>query len=130
MYTYKFLSNVCSVNQYEQVRELRFIKGNQQKIFFQLCKDDRRYMPEGDTNAVIVSFDSLDDDLKIERSASQPYADDKSIWCVIIGAGDCIGYDAMSISVVETVGGMDTTICFQQEGELVIVPKGQDKGFM
>lgn len=131
MYEYKFLSDVCSVNQYTQVRELKFLQGNQQKVFFQLCKGDIRYIPQGvDSNSVVVSFGSLDEDKRIERTATQPYADDKSIWCVTIGAGDCIGYDAMSVELTETSGASTTSICFQQKGELVVIPKGQDKGFM
>jgi len=136
MFGFKFLSDVCGVNSFTPVRELRFIKGNQEKIYFQLCTtsasgQSTRYIPQGsDSNTIIVNFDSLDDDRAIQRTATQAFADDKSIYCVTVGAGDCIAYDGMTLEIQEVSLGVTKTICALPLGELVVVPKGQDARFV
>lgn len=136
MYVFKFLVDVCDVNNFKHTRELRFIKGNQQVIYFQLqsVKSDGfhlRYMPQGvDANNVMVSFDNLDDSKVIQRMAAQPFPEDPSIYSVIVGSSDCIAYDGMTVTLTEVTGANSSEIKFLADGDLVVIPSGQEARFI
>lgn len=136
MYVFKFLTDVCDENNFRPVSELKFIKGNQQTIYFQLCtlrydNTQIRYIPQGvDSNNVIVNFDNLDDNKVISRVASQPFASDKSIYSVIVGSSDCLAYDGMTVTLEEITGANTVTKKFLSSGTLVVVPSGQEARFI
>lgn len=97
----RMLDSVGSVNNFDYVDQVSFTQGDTVDVYFQLIDvtqdkvaqqfkpAGRRYMPTA--GAVLqVTLDNIDDDVKIVRAASQPYALDPSIWKVSLLATDSI----------------------------------------
>lgn len=93
--TARLLQNALSVNVFELVNQIEFTEGDTPSIFFQLIDatldksgdgfspPGRRYMPA--VGATLnVTLDSLDNAKRITRAASQPFAQDPSIWKIDI----------------------------------------------
>lgn len=99
----KMLKNVSSVNHFEYSSTSFLSEGGTNDIYFQLVDLDKVYYPAVDTSAlpnnpvrympitgatVGVIFDSLFDDAEITLAASQPFAQDPSIWKVTLAADE------------------------------------------
>ncbi len=104
-----FLDKVVNVNQFDQALELELVRGNEGKIFFQIVDSDsfddcaevyRRVLPQGTTLEVNVTFLDINENFTVERAAAQPFADDKSIWCVDVLATDRFAPNSMMVSLV------------------------------
>ncbi len=89
----RILANVVNVNTFDHATEACFTEGDGPAIYLQLIdasKDradkgfhppGRRYAPaSGATLSVVV--ENIDDDLKLTRTATQPFTNDPSIWMV------------------------------------------------
>ena len=89
----RMLDSVNGVNSYEQVSCVRYFEGDAPAVYFMLIDlsldraeagympSGRRYVPAaGATLSVLL--DNLDDARKCSRAATQPFAQDLSIWCV------------------------------------------------
>lgn len=107
---YCFLDNVKDVNSYETASELELVRGNAGKLYFQLvdanaplsddCDVYLRYLPDAGATVTAV-FDHLADSKKIERTATQPFANDPSIWVVDILATDQIALNSLEVTLTE-----------------------------
>jgi hypothetical protein len=95
------LDGVGSVNDFTYVDVVEFTQGDQVDVYFQLIdasKDKalqqfkpagRRFMPAAGAT-LQVTLDNIDDDKKVTRAASQPFAGDPSIWKVSVLSTDVI----------------------------------------
>jgi hypothetical protein len=101
----RFLIDVANVNSYEHAAQLEFNAGDTQTVHFQLIDGaldraeqgfspaGRRYMPPAGSTLQITML-NVDDAKKVVRFASQPFAQDPSIWAVSI-----LGTDPLKGSV-------------------------------
>ncbi len=112
----QFLNDVSSVNSYERVTAAEIYAGDSQTIYVQLIdasldRSDqsfnppgRRYMPPAGST-VKVTFLNIDDKKTINRTASQPFPQDPSIWSIPILSSDPLaGTSAMNLSLTEPSG--------------------------
>jgi len=95
----RFLLDVANVNSYEHAAQLEFNAGDAQVIHLQLIDAaldraeqgfspaGRRYMPPAGSTLQLTML-NIDDAKKVTRFATQPYAQDPSIWAVSILATD------------------------------------------
>ena len=97
----RFLNDVASVNSFEYAQEAEFTEGDPASVYFQLTDASldksvdgfvppgRRYVPaSGATLQCII--ESIDDSKEITRFATQPFANDGSIWRLDFLASDKI----------------------------------------
>lgn len=90
----KILKNVANVNSFQYDEQAYLSEGSTNEFYFQLVdlgrltygKDSQefpdhplRYMPQAGAT-VSAEFDSLEDDEKFSVNATQPFANDTSIW--------------------------------------------------
>ena len=87
----KFLKNVADVNSFQYVSQWDISEGSTQKLYFQIIdklKEDIRYMSQATVYSIELVFPSIDEDVTITKSATQAFADDKSIWYVELLASE------------------------------------------
>lgn len=109
------LRDVSGVNSFEVDQVWETTEGNETSLYFQLIDasldrssdgfspSGRRYMPAASSSLSVV-IDSLDDAKRITRYASQPYAQDGSIWKLDIlstDAGKVKGTPTLRFKLVE-----------------------------
>lgn len=87
----RFLNDVANVNSFEHADVAEFTEGDASSIYFQLIDSSldksidgyipagRRYVPAAGAT-LQVTVESLDDSKEIVRFATQPFAQDGSIW--------------------------------------------------
>jgi len=100
----RFLKNVADVNCFQYVDEWDISEGSAQTLYFQVVdklKDDIRYLSQATTLSVSVTFLSIDTDEEIEKTATQPFSDDKSIWCVSLDADEVPNSGAVVFTLTE-----------------------------
>ena len=130
----RILANVVTVNAFDYATEARFQEGDAATVYVQLVSPDRlpasqnynpsglRYMPQG-TAALAVTIDSIDVAKKITRSATQPFAQDPSIWSFPVLAADALaGTMSLNLQLTETVtvGQVVTTTATRARLESVL----------
>jgi hypothetical protein len=94
------LTDVQNVNSYEVVPgEITWTEGDVLTFYFQLCDisldtsaqgyspPGRRYVPAAGSTLTVI-LENVDDDKKITRTATQPFATDGSIWSISILSSD------------------------------------------
>jgi hypothetical protein len=93
--------DVSSVNDFRYKTELQSIFGDPVDLYFQLFDEDKnlstksyespglRYIPQA-LSTLQVTFRNLDDTKNVVRYASQPFAQDLSIWKISVLATDPI----------------------------------------
>jgi len=99
----KILKNVSGVNHFEYGSTAYISENNVNEIYFQLVDLDKTLDPKNDYSALpnyplrympatgatlSVIFDSLFDDAQFEKAATQPFAQDSSIWKVELAADE------------------------------------------
>jgi len=99
----KMLKNVSNVNHFEYTATTYVAEGGVNDIYFQLVDLDKVYYPGIDTSTlpnnplrympatgstIDVIFDSLFDDAQFVKTATQPFAQDASIWKVSLAADE------------------------------------------
>lgn len=97
----KVLKNVANVNSWYYSNQAHVQEGQINEIYVQLVDLDKvpgndkssvlpdnplRYIPQGAVNALEATFPSIDDAADLVVSATQPFADDKSIWKITLSA--------------------------------------------
>ena len=115
----KFLKNVENVNSFQYVPQWDISEGSAQSLYFQIIdkqKEDIRYMPQDAPITVKVFFLSIDDDQIIEKTATQPFTDDKSIWKIDLLVTDVPNSGAVKFSVDEN----GTTVTFKVSQAIVV----------
>ena len=104
-----FLNQVLDVNNFQPASEITLIRGNDSTLYFQIvdagsfedCVESyKRVMPQGTTIEVQVTFLDVDETFTIERMATQPFPDDKSIWSVEILSTDRLAPNSMMVSLI------------------------------
>lgn len=96
----KILENVSGVNHWNYASEANVYEGQVNEIYIQLVDISKaihidsvigeipeypmRYIPQGSSIAVAAVFPALDDSEEFSIAATQPFADDKSIWKITI----------------------------------------------
>ena len=87
----RFLNDVANVNSFEHADVAEFTEGDAASVYFQLIDSSldkavdgyvpagRRYVP-ATGSTLQVTVESLDDSKEIVRFATQPFAQDGSIW--------------------------------------------------
>lgn len=107
------LDDVTSVNGFQFANQIWFTVGDSPTIYFQLIDDskdrvDQGFVPAGrrfvpaDGATLSVVFDSVDMSRQVTKVATQPYAQDPSIWSVTIVSTDTIlGTVNMKLSLTE-----------------------------
>ena len=109
----RMLENVGSVNAWENTQQVRFFQGDGPAIYFQLIDLNhdraeqgfspagRRYVPSAGATLFVV-LDNIDDARKVTRAASQPFAQDPSIWMIQLLATDtCRGTVNLKLTLLE-----------------------------
>lgn len=110
----RMLENVVDENTFDHAPDgARFTSGDAPVLYFQLIdlnKDEskqgfspagRRYVPEDDADLEVV-LDNIDDDLKLTRSATQPFDGDPSIWSLELMTTDHVeGTVTMRLTLTE-----------------------------
>jgi hypothetical protein len=101
----KFLKNVANVNCFEYTSQWEIAEGSAQSLCFQITdkhKNDLRYLSQATViDAVTVIFPSIDEGQVIVKTATQKWADDKSIWCIELDADEVPGSGAVQFSITE-----------------------------
>lgn len=110
----RMLNDVNSVNSWENADSIQFTKGDVVDIYFvtidasldtaseNFLPPGRRYVPAAGATLQVV-IESIDDAKKITRYASQPFANDLSIWKVSILSSDIIeGTANLRLTLTET----------------------------
>tara|TARA_R100000951_G_scaffold112718_1_gene113482 strand:- start:12058 stop:12447 length:390 start_codon:yes stop_codon:yes gene_type:complete len=101
----KFLINVSDVNNFDFADQWDISEGSAHKLYFQLTdkqKDDLRYLSQATViDAVTVTFLSIDDNSEITKTATQEFADDKSIWSIELLATEIPNAGAVKMSITE-----------------------------
>lgn len=109
----RILDNVSGVNAFQYADQAQMTEGDTPTIYFQLIDAGqdkahegfvpagRRYVP--DAGAVLtVTLDSIDSARKVVRIATQPFANDPSIWAVPLMTTDKVrGTVNMKLSLNE-----------------------------
>jgi hypothetical protein len=95
----RFLTGVCSVNNFDYADRASMYEGDTTTVFLQLVdklKDlpaagfhppYRRYTPPA-SSTLLVTMTSLDDEKVVSRYATQPFPGDASIWSFPVNAAD------------------------------------------
>jgi hypothetical protein len=127
------LNAVASVNAYEVAQQVQFTQGDTVDIYFQLIDatldpspkfipSGRRYMPVAGA-LLTVKLDNIDDDVAVTRSATQPFANDPSIWKVTVVSTDkIVGTCALVLTLMEagrvTRGRTEAAVEISAQGTL------------
>lgn len=107
----RMLENVASVNDFNYVDQVRFTQGDALFVYFQLVdlnKDvnnqpsGKRFMPASGAT-LSVEVNTINDATTLTKIATQPYANDTSIWRIQILAGDNIaGTFTMKLALTQS----------------------------
>lgn len=109
----RMLNDVASVNSFEYATQVDWYEGDTTTLYFQLIDASldtdmkgfnpagRRYMPPA-TSTMTVQIQNIDTNKVITRTATQPYAEDASIWSISILSTDAIhGAPQLLITLTE-----------------------------
>lgn len=82
-----FLQRVVNVNSWATQTQWSATEGNVNTLYFQIVDLEEggiRYLTQATAYSVSAIFPSICDDMQYTIVATQPFADDKSIWKVIL----------------------------------------------
>jgi hypothetical protein len=97
----RFLTNAANVNSFDYSEFVEFVEGDTVTVYLQLVDSSkdldrdgfkpagRRYVPVSGAT-LTVTVDNINDAKKVIRAASQPFANDPSIWSFQIMATDTV----------------------------------------
>jgi hypothetical protein len=101
----KLLKNVANVNCFQYVSQWDIAEGSAQRLYFQIVdklKNDLRYLSQATLiDSVTVTFLSIDETTEIVKSATQAWADDKSVWYIDLDANEVPNSGAVKFSITE-----------------------------
>lgn len=101
----KFLKNVANVNTFQYASQWNISEGSSHVLYFQFVdklKDDLRYMSQATViDEVAVIFLNIDEASEIVKIATQPFLDDKSIWCITLASDEVPNSGAAKFSITE-----------------------------
>lgn len=100
----KFLKNVADVNCFQYVTQWDISEGSAQRLYFQVVdklKEDLRYLSQATATSIDVIFLSVESDEEITKTATQAFADDKSIWYIDLDADEVPNSGAVKFTITE-----------------------------
>ena len=100
----KFLKNVADVNCFQYVTQWDISEGSAQRLYFQVVdklKEDLRYLSQATATSIDVIFLSVESDEEITKTATQAFADDKSIWYIDLAADEVPNSGAVKFIITE-----------------------------
>lgn len=112
----KILKNVANINQWEYANQAYAQEGQINEFYFQLVDLDKthetersialpdnplRYIPQGAVVSVEVTFPDIDSASQFTVIASQPFADDKSIYKVTLASSQIPNSGGFTIKLIE-----------------------------
>lgn len=100
----KFLKNVTGINNYDESDQWSIAEGSAQSLYFQLADKDQdniRYMSQATVFAVEVTFQDIEETAEIVKTATQPFADDKSIFKIELLASEVPNSGAVTFKLTE-----------------------------
>lgn len=100
----KFLKNVSNINTFQYVNQWDISEGSANRLYFQIIdklKDSLRFITQATTYSVSVTFLSIDSSSEITKVATQPFADDKSIWYIDLSASEVPNSGAVKFSITQ-----------------------------
>ena len=100
----QILENVHNINSYEIVSEAVLSDSGPNEMYFQIIdksKHEIRYITQATTYSVSALFSDIDDSEEFEIAASQPFADDKSIWKITFASTQIPNSGAFVIKLTE-----------------------------
>ncbi len=111
------LKAVQNVNSYQRSSQATIRQGNPATVFFQLVDLDQtdsfgqplRYIPASGSS-VTVTLNSINSANVINRLASQPYSDDRSIFAVALVAADRPSSGNFDITLLESGSTFTTSV--------------------
>ena len=135
----KILRNVIDVNHWQHADQAHVAEGESNHIFIQLIDKDWstksspeksgafaeypiRYISQATTIVVKAKFLSIDDSQEFEVTATQPYADDKSIFEFSLASDQIPNAGNLVISVDED--GSERTFVIKQAIEVDLINAG------
>ena len=103
----KTLKNVENLNTYAYSNQWIVRQdgntGEQQSVYLQLVdldKDSIRYIPSA-SSVITVTFPDLEEEMTVQKTASFPFADDRSILKIDLTVADVINSGNIKISITE-----------------------------
>jgi hypothetical protein len=129
---FKLLDEVKDVNSFVEVDRKRIVKGNATPVYFRLMQDKSdsekdllRFIPQAGAT-VTVKFNHIDSEKVLVRSATMPYADDRSIWKVDLLTTDSnIAHDDMHVTLTQGSSVEDVLAI----SSIVVIDPGQGNQF-
>ena len=103
------LENVANINNYDIVSEATLSDSGPNSFHIQivnLSKHEIRYITQASSYSVTALFDDINDAEEFEISATQPFADDKSIWKISFSSSQIPNSGTFVIKLTED--GIDT----------------------
>ena len=104
----KSLKNVENLNTFQYTNQWIVrqdgLSGEEQSLYFQLVdldKDGVRYIPNPGT-VVIVTFPELDETMQAVKTATNPFADDRSVFKIDLTVLDIISSGNVKFQVTES----------------------------
>lgn len=101
----KFLKNVANINSFQYADQWNISEGSEHTLYFQFIdklKEDLRYISQATSiDEVTVTFLNIDEASEIIKTATQPFADDKSIWMITLAADEVPNPGAVKVSITE-----------------------------
>lgn len=115
------LIDVQGVNDFVYASQIEMTQGDATDVYFQLVDGEKnlsqhgynppglRYLPQAGAT-LQVTFINIDDASKVVRFATQPYAQDQSIWKISLLSTDPIaGTVNLKFVLTETINSIQTT---------------------
>lgn len=112
--TARLLTGVCSVNTFNYTSSYEATEGDAYYLYFQLIdasldRPEERFFPSGrryipDAGATLsVVLNSIDNDKKYTKTASQPFSGDASIWRIqVLSTDQVLGSVNMILSLTQS----------------------------
>lgn len=100
----KFLRNVANINCFEYTSQWDISEGSAQRLYFQIVdkhKEDLRYISGATVYTVSLEFPSIDENVTITKTATQAWADDKSVWYIDLLASEVPNSGAVKFTLTE-----------------------------
>ena len=135
----KILKNVIDVNHWQHANQAHVVEGQSNDIYIQLLDLDWstkssaekspsfhefpiRYMSQATTIIVKASFMSIDDSEEFEVTATQPFADDKSIYKFALTSSQIP--NAGNVTIIVDEDGTERSFLIKQAIEVELLNSG------
>lgn len=125
------MDKVSDVNHFSEVEVIELIRGNPYSLYFRVVqpnKDSLRYVPAASSTG-LVKFKHTNDAKKINRAATNPFPEDRSIWKIDLLPTDEIQFDSMTFQLTDGTGPSAKVYSMSVQGDLLTVEVDTRKTF-